>query len=313
VADARIYSIELAFRRLRLGVLGCCWIVSLALAVQLVIWSLARYTDMRYETSVATAPPAQVVTAGNDAAVGRLRPSTPIHTSAMAATDEPAVNPNQLFSKYDEYFRQGSMLTSAIGKLGFMMLMPLLAVGVFLSAGSGASGVHKSVSAFTWSLVLAMLVLPVGTIVNWPALAGAFYDYEVMVAGVDASQQTIRDADAVSQSAGMYFARYLMLPAVCLVGVILVSFRFSLGVEASLLFQETRQFDPALEREASNRSATSLHAGGGRSAGALTRTIGSPMPPAPSSPAVARMNTTGEDRMPTATKVAAGEAPRRLI
>jgi len=316
--DVRSYSVELAFRRLRMGVLGCCWIVGLALTVQLVVWSLSRYTEMRYETRVAPAPPAQVVSAADEAAASLRIPPT------MSPGDEPrnpeqAINPNHVFSKYDDIFRESSTLASAFGKLGYMMLMPLLAVGVFLSAGSGAAGVHKSVSAFTWSLVLAILVLPLGSLVNWHALSGAFYEYSTMIAGIDASQSAEAGAGA-AQPAAMYFARYLMLPAVCVIGTILIGFRFSLGVEDSLIHRETRQFDPVLERETSNRSATSLHGGGGgRSAGALSRIISSPMT-TPSSP---RMNGSPlpnmpppppmDDRMPAATKVSAGEAPRRLI
>jgi len=318
VADAKSYSIELAFRRLRLGVLGCCWIVGLALAAQLVIWSLARFTDMRYETRVPEAPSAQIVNADTNAHVGSLRNVAPILASAVASHDAPAVDPNHVLSRNDEYFRQGSMIASAIGKIGYAMLMPLLAVGVFLSAGSGSAGVHKSVSAFTWSLVLAMLMLPIGSLVEWPALTGAFYSYDTMIASVDASQQTVVEATVEAQPAGMFYARFMMLPAVCLVGVILVGFRFSLGVEASLLHQETRQFDPVLERETSNRSATSLVAGGGRSAGALSRVMTSPMSPgsgapSPHSPLVARGMPKGEDRMPSATKVPIGDAPKRLI
>ncbi len=321
MGDARAYSIELAFRRLRMGVLGCCWIVGVALAAQLVIWSLTRFTDVRYETRVPTAPAAQIVTGGGDDN-GRLRPIQML-SEAQAAHRIAPVDLNRTFSKFDQIFREASILAAAIGKLSYAMLMPLLAVGVFLSAGSGTAGVHKSVSAFTWSLVLAVLMLPVGSLVEWPALTGAFYHYDTMIATVDAAspvQQAVEaaaaaadDGAAVPQSLTMIYARYLMLPAVCLVSVILIGFRFSLGVEASLLHRETRQFDPVLEREASNRSATSLMGGGGRSAGALSRVIGSPLPAAPSSPAVARVNGAADERMPGATKVSAGEAPRRLI
>ena len=309
VADAKTYSIELAFRRLRLGVLGCCWIVGLALTVQLVVWSLARYTDMRFETRVATAPTAQIVSPQAAPAIIRPHHDNASLTGAQAANEAPPVDPNRVFSKYDEIFRHASALASSLGKLAFAMLMPLLAVGVFLSAGSGAAGVHKSVSAFTWSLVLAILMLPVGALVEWPALTGAFYGYDGMLAGIEASMGVVPEGEA--QSAMAPFARYLMLPGVCLIGLILVGFRFSLGVEASLLHQETRQLDPAIEREASNRSATSLAAGAGRSAGALTRVMGSSLPSMP--PPAPRINGDAEDRMPSATKVSPGDAPRRLI
>lgn len=318
-SEARRFSVELAFRRLRMGVLGCCWLVGLALAAQLVIWSLARYTDMRHETRVPTAPEAQIVKGENETAVGNLRASMPLVAGAKLHNDEPAVDANQVYSKYDEIFRNAGTLAAAFGKLGYMMLMPLLAVGVFLSAGSATAGVHKSVSAFTWSLVLAILVLPVGSIVDWSPLTGAFYNYDAMIASIDAVPAAAAgEGEGLKDSSTMAFARYLMLPAVCLIGTMLVGFRFSLGVEQSLMHRETRDFDPVLERETSNRSATSLHGGGGRSSGALSRIIsepmtstprpnGSPLPNMPPAPAK------GDERMPAATKVSAGEAPRRLI
>ena len=61
--------------------------------------------------------------------------------------------------------------------------------------------------------------------------------------------------------------------------------------------------DPALEQEASNIAASSLHSAG-RSAGALGRTV---VPVEAEQPSPARK------AMPAATQVSVGEAPKRLL
>ncbi|MCZ6734322.1 MAG: hypothetical protein O7C65_00855 [Planctomycetota bacterium] len=97
--------------------------------------------------------------------------------------------------------------------------------------------------------------------------------------------------------------RFLFLPAASLVGFILVGFQFGSAVEAVLLKSESMGLDPALEREAANISATSLHGGSGRMSGALTHALHAQEPPMASH----------RERMPAATKVSPGEMPKRLI
>ena len=52
-----------ALRRLRLAIVVSCWVISLSLGVQTVIWSLATFTDMRYGQSESSADVPLIVTA----------------------------------------------------------------------------------------------------------------------------------------------------------------------------------------------------------------------------------------------------------
>jgi hypothetical protein len=98
---------------------------------------------------------------------------------------------------------------------------------------------------------------------------------------------------ATAGSSLMFYTRLGLLPAMCIVGITLVCLRFCSGVEAGI---ESMRLDPALEREASNISPSSLHAG--RSTAVLTRTMQSEAEP----PSTASART-----------VSPGQSPQRLI
>ena len=108
-----------------------------------------------------------------------------------------------------------------------------------------------------------------------------------------------------------YYARFLLLPGLCLLGFVMLGFRFSGALEGVLPIKIKQGLDPALEQETANIKASSLHGTAGRSAGALGRVVATtesepvPEPSPPPPPA--------ESSMPTATKVSVGKAPKRLI
>ncbi|MHC4947980.1 MAG: hypothetical protein ACYTG1_06935 [Planctomycetota bacterium] len=267
-------TISHALRRLRLGVFAYAWIIGLTLVIHVLVWSLATYTDMRFdeiEASVdraAVAQPTVVTSSSRRPTVAA--PSVPVE----AASGEAPVNPNRVPGRMDRVFALAVAAARGLGTLAAIALVIVMAMGMVMAAGGGVPGVEKTASAFMWSLVVAMLVLPMGTVLTLPWPEGALNSYEAMIAAIDAREKEIL--------AGAFYSRFLLMPLACIVGTFMVSLRFSAGVEAALLPREAI-LDPALEAEASNIKASSLQ-GGGRSAGALERMVKQDMEPATPAP-----------------------------
>jgi hypothetical protein len=286
------HSVGLAMGRLRKAVNFCCWVVGAALALQVVVWSLATFTEVRYQALERAGSPLVVTP---DDARPTLQSAGVAPLDAAQAGDiprgEPAPDPNRVVSRYDHICRMAATLAGSAGTLAILMLLPLLAVGTILGAGSATPGIDKTVSAFAWSMLLAMLVLPLGEVVTLPWRQGAITSYDLMIEHVEAMGGIEAEGDVV------FYARFLLLPGACLIGTVLVALRFGAGVEAALLPRESFRLDPVLEREAANVKPTSLM--GGRAAGALAGVLNNAK--------------TEPKPMPAATQVAAGELPKRLI
>ncbi len=282
--------ISLALGRLRLGITLCCWTIGLALMTQMVVWSLATFTDLRHAELHDTSEAPLVVT--RDAPrrrSGGLR-------SANDDRDErrgEVPDPNRVFSTTDQIFNHTVAFAAAAGKLACMAMLLLLVVGVILSSSSALPGVEKTVSALTWAVVMALLTLPLGEVMELPWREGAFSSYEYMTGQIDLA----RDKAEGVRFTITFDARFLIYPAACVVMAVLVGMRFGAGTEAARLPDEHR-LDPELEKEAGGIQVSSLH--GGRSAGALGRVVeGSESGP--------------KKPMPSARRVSPGTAPKRII
>jgi hypothetical protein len=302
-------SVSIALGRLRLGVLACCGLIALALAVQLLIWTMVSFTDIRWTTADEAAADAAVAAAEKSKSVPRVvvaeekkkepeRP-TPFDTEPAGATsDVEAVNPNRVLSRYDRLFAMASSLAGGLGALAVLALAPWIGLGVVLAASSGTTGVERTVSAFGWALIIGLLALPAGELVGLPWRDGALWSY--------ADLTTIVDAPEGSGAGGIvFFARFLLMPLACVIGIVLVAARFSSGVEAGMLQREQLRLDPALESEAANIKPTTLH--GGRTAAAMKVAVeqaGGVNQPTP----------IGQSDGPaTVRQISTGDAPKRLI
>ncbi len=303
-------SVSLALGRLRFSVLLSCWVIGLALLAQTVIWSLVNFTELRWDRSeTPTAETALIVKPGPAPVVRSALDDVKGRPSA-----EP-VDPNRLVSGYDRIFEIGSRLARGLGTVGLLALLPLLAVGVLLAAGSATRGVDKTVSAFTWSIVVALLVLPIGELVGLSAPGGAFWSYEAVTAKIDAAGVPAIDArtvppsdagDAWNEGLAGSIARYVMLPLAALCAVCMVGLRFDAGVEAGLVRKEDLTLDPKLEAEAGGITPGSLHAG--RAATAM-QGLGSGVPFAPGPKAIAAP----AEGPVSIRQVSPGSAPKRMI
>jgi len=287
--------VSMALSRLRRGVSLCCWVVSLALITQLLVWCFATFMDVRHEMLPDKASTSLIVSA-DDAAKQAMTTGVSAQPGegAIAAGNSQGVEVNRVWTKQDRIMAKASMLALGAGTLGIIVVLPMLLLGAVLTAGSATPGVERTVSAFMWSLLLALLVLPMGEMLGLPWHDGGLVPYDHMTKQVD-----LEMAASMNSWGGLtFYARFAVLPLACLVGVIMVGLRFSFGVSAGILPKENMRLDPALEREAGNITPSSLHAGrAGAALKAASAAVVSERKAAPVS----------------ATQLSMGDAPKRLI
>jgi hypothetical protein len=268
---------------------------------------MAAFLDVRHQVLEQQDTPATIVSAADAAREQPLAlpDAQPLESPAAAKVESPApVNPNVVLTKQDFLMGRVSSLALTAGSIAIVLLIPMIMVGVMLSAAAATPGVERVVSSFMWSLVVALLVLPLGTQFGLPWNYGGLVPYEYMTQEVDRQMVDGRWGDAT------FHARFSGLPLFCLIGVGFVGFRYAHGVSAGILPKEDIRLDPALEKEAGNIKPGSLI--GGRTAAALRNVSSGPA--APHTPAVTAVTTGGAAEVrPGMLQPTAGEAPKRLI
>ena len=276
-------SLCIALGRLRFVIVTSCWVIALTLFTQVVIWSLCSFTDLRFsETEQLAGDAPLIVDNGTDTAVARGAQQSSRWRPEVEAEEE-----QRQASSIDRVFRVAVTVARTMGLMSAIIVCPLLCLGVLLAVPAGAPRVERAVNALTWSIVLVLLILPLG---GWFGMAwqqGTITDYAGLVLEADAGQ-----ANGFTPE---FYARFLLLPAASAVGFFLVGLQFSSAVAAVLLKRDG--LDPELEAEATNVSATSLH-GTGRSAGALSAALHAQKQ---------------KKRAPSMSKMSPGEMPKRLI
>jgi hypothetical protein len=330
-------SVSIALGRLRLTVIACCWIIGLSLFAQLLIWSLAAYTELRFDQAAEVANGPVIVHAEVEAAaaINRVRerrasgqpehsetdippndghaPASETTVDKQAAVAPPNVteaapsNSGRPMSRTDQQFATTFNFAAGFGHGAMLLLIPVIMLATLIAAGAGISSVDKSVSSFLWLLLVAVIVFPTGNLLSLPWESGALTSYEHMTSKVDQLHEQRRQriagvqpaADRPAVSTIEFHTRFGLLPISCIVGVALVGIRFCSSLEGAVVRDEPMRLDPVLEREAANIKPTSLHAG--RSGSVLSRTMSGATDPEADRP------------MPSARGVSPGESPRRLI
>jgi hypothetical protein len=294
--------VSLAFSRLRRAVTVCCWVVAGALLCQLLVWCFATFTQVRFETIQAKATPGAIVISREN------KPVQPapilVNSAAQSESAGPEVkpaDPNRVMSRFEQIFARASALALAAGSVAMLVLLPLVAVGLLLGVTSATNGVENTVSAFVWSLVVGLFILPIGQHIGLPWQEGALTSYATMTQQVDLSLAGAQEA----WGSATFYARFALMPLVCVCGLAIIGLRFNVGVGSGIIPKENLRLDPALEKEVANIKVGSLH--GGRAAGAM-RAAGM-------TPAAERkpMATSAAPATAGAGVTSAGETPRRLI
>ena len=287
--------VSIALTRLRFGVSLCCWIIGLSLLTQLFVWCTATFMDVRYQIVESKTAPGALIVSATDAV------RTPAPISAKATEEAPVANadPNRVPTKHDRLMAQASRYAQGAGTTAMVLVLPMLMLGGLLSAGSATPGVERTVSAFMWALVVAVLVLPVGEWLGLPWHEGALVSYQTMTHQVDLEMPNGTHV----WGSPTFYARFAFMPLACFVGIAIVGLRFGFGVSAGIIREDIR-LDPLLEREAANITPGSLH--GGR-AGAALRAANAAKPTIVAAPTPTPAATS------SITQLSPGEAPKRLI
>jgi hypothetical protein len=282
-------GIERGAGRLRTYVCAAAWLAGLCLVAQALVWSLASFTDMRFSEIKPTARPLRVVV-HDDA---RLQPAA----GASAETPPAAPGPIRIRSRFDRLGRDLTALTLAVGSLALVVMVLVMTVSVILVAGTPHGRLDHAVSAWMWGVLVLVLALPAAAMLRLPWTDTALRDYDAL----------LRETRDVSLGQAV---RILALFVICLSGLALAGMRHAAGI-AALLLPDPHRVDPALEAEAANIKPTTLH--GGRAAAALQRLV---QPAAPGAPGEAKRPPEVRrqpDRLPLASQVSPGSAPRRLV
>ncbi len=289
----------LALAQLRNSVAACCWVVGVALLIQVMTWSLASFTDLRYQKIAATeqSGPPRVLSPEEV-----RRQAIQSSQNNSVTLDHSGAEVNRVFSKYNQYFMIQTDLASGLGILASVALLPLLGLGVVLAAGASVPGVERTVGSFVWAIVITMLVLPLGSFIEAMPFNGIFTSYDSMMLEVE--HYRAGDGGGV-----IFFGKYLLLPVACMAGIASIGLRFRSATFAGLMPREDYRLDPELEKEVANTRASSL-VGGGRTAGAFTATLRHEEEPVPAKPKAAPRD---EPPMRSLRAVSPGDAPRRPI
>lgn len=289
-------SLCLALGRMRFAIVAACWVIALALFVQIIVWSLCAFTELRFADPEAAEAAPLVVDSGSS----RAKPPPKVDQNARwrPGSGEEQEGDSQPLSIFDRVFKIAVNAARTLGLMSALVICPLLALGVILAVPAGAPKVERAVNAMCWATILVLLIMPLG---GWFGLAwnqGTITDYAQMMDAV---------ARAREEGFGLeFYARFLVLPVVSIVGFVMVAVQFSSAVVAVLVRRD--MLDPELEKEASNIAATSLHATG-RTAGALNRALDDDRAKA----AKRKKKAATPSGSGSLSKVSPGNMPKRLI
>lgn len=303
---AKVKTIGAALARLRKGVMLCTWAVGLALAAQILIWSLVTFTDIRWDEMESEEMALMVVQSDViTPAQVHLDPAQAIR--AVARTDHlditqaaQSVPENEetswVLNDVDGYMGYSFRCARGLGTASMLMMLPFLLLGTVIATTTAINGCEKTLSAFMLSLVVAILVLPLGDVLSLPWRDGALTSYEYMTVQVDEYQ----NSPAQIMGPFVFYARFLLLPVASVIGTFLVCLRFNAGVELTITTTDEHHVDPDIEKEATKiKMPGSL---GSRADHAMTQMVSQ----------ASSANPNG-DNAPLASQMSKGEMPKRLI
>lgn len=278
--------ISMALQHLRFGVTASAAVLALCLLGQVVVWAMVHFTDVRITQVSAPVPETPALTVVK-------APSAPADEKNAAAKAMPALNPaeaaevNSVPGEMNVRLRRFTGLVQSFGVLSSIVFAVLCFQGVMLAGGAALPGVEKTVTAGTWALIIALVTLPVSSVLPTLPFPGVFSGYD---ATVRLSQAVRLGVEGAPGPIG-YFAWNLGVPLVLMAGIALVLWRFRGGIEAGIIVTNVSQLDEKLEREIRNMRLGQLAAP--RAMGALNAALGDPSgayaaPQAPPAPAHAR-------------------------
>jgi hypothetical protein len=254
--------VSAALRHLWFSVVLCAITLAACIVLQTFITACVHFSDARWTTVEAPATPGHPLTVvqqqGEPTSV--LRPTTGERAAAGAQV-------NRVLSKSDRWFKIASGLAQTFGVISALALALVMIQGVLVAAGGAVPGVERAVSATTWTIVIALVCLPLSSILPAMPYHGVFSSYGQMT---ELSEALRRDAPEASGT--MFHGQHFVFPFVVLFALALAVYRFRLGVEQGVIVTSVSELDEKLAREMASIKVAATTAP--RSVGALHRAIG---------------------------------------
>jgi hypothetical protein len=262
--------VSAAIVQLRLWVWFAAAAIVVAAATHLLTFGFVHYTDVRFTVLEARVEkvPAEIVR--NAAALREAAPSgAPVGESAPTEAARPP-ELNRVPNANDRAMERAVEIASTLGVVAAVWLMMLTFMGVVVGAGASVPGIERAVTAAAWSIVLAIVCLPMKDWLPSMPWRGVFGSYREMTAASEAVR-------AGGAGLGTLLATYVGLPMVALVGGVCVGVWFRTGVERGVILTTAQQIDEALERELASVRTRGVAGKASRAMGALSKTIGDPV------------------------------------
>lgn len=251
-----------ALAHLRLGVTTMGLLVAACAIIQMMIFGFVHFTEVRW-VEIKPEP-----TVSSVAVVGGATPGTPRQRRTVEAE---TLAPEKIPSRWAGTLEDFSAVAVTLGVISAISFAGLCLLGVTVAAGGGVPGVERTVTACSWSLIIAALVAPWRDVLHSMPYPGVFGSY-----------QTMLDASDGGGAGVVLFLTYLGLPLMALVGSVVALLKFRSGVKAGILTTMVSEVDEILEREMANIRTRGVSSNVGRGSAPLTRTVGEPAAPLPS-------------------------------
>lgn len=268
--------VSAALSHLRLSVTALSATLGACIVLQVLVWAFVHYTDARWTESAAVEakPPTAVVVRPTNEPVQKVvsplaarTPTPPPPPSSPKAERDPA-EVNRVLSRNDRWFAIITELAQTVGVVCAVTLALMMMMGVVVAGGAAVPGVERAVTATTWSIVIALLCLPMHDILPSLPYKGIFNSYGAMTH----TNELIAAGDPTAPSGFMFFCQHLVIPLAAVAGLALIVIRFHSGVEEGVIVTSVSELDEKLEREISSIKLGAVAAP--RAIGALNRAIG---------------------------------------
>src|SRR5262249_15226253 len=149
----------------------CASAICLCAIVQILVFGAVHYTEARWTT---------VSVESEERNLAVVTPSVNPNQLNRPAINPAAAKGTRVHSRTDGYLRALSGVSITGGLIGVASMALLSMLGVAVAAGACIPGIHHTVRASVWALIIAMACVPWGTIVPSAALPGMFSGYETL-------------------------------------------------------------------------------------------------------------------------------------
>lgn len=266
--------VSAALVQLRRSVSAATIAVVVCASVQLLVFGFAHFTSVRWVLQNPSGQIQELAVVTGDS--GSATPENGRKTRRVSELE--AEMTARVPSRWEGVLHQFSDFAGVGGAFATVTLAVLVLLGVVVAGGATVPGVERTVTAATWSIVLALVCIPWRDVMPSVPFAGVFGGYQALILASEA-------VTAGTGNAFSLFAAYLLLPLAALAVAILVCFQFREGVDRGVIVTSISELDQALEREmASLRAGGPSSNAGPRAAGALNIAIGERPTPQPSRP-----------------------------